>query len=96
MTNTTAIDEQSLVDIAIEKYGSVAGLVELALLNGKSITSLLQVGEVLQVGEAVNKDVVQYFKERNLKVATGQRVIILPAPTSTDFNSTDFNSTDFN
>jgi hypothetical protein len=91
MTTTTVIDGQSLVDIAIQTYGSVAGLVDLALRNGKSVTGLLKVGEVLQVGEVLNKDVVQYFKERNLKVATGAEMINV-----IDFDEADFDYLDFN
>ncbi len=65
------IEGQSLVDIAIQECGGIEGLVDLALRNGKSVTDLLQVGESLAVGEAVNKDVVNYLKSRAIKIATG-------------------------
>jgi len=65
------LNNQSLVDVALQEYGSIEGLVDIALRNGKSITSDLQVGEVLQIGEVISKDVAQYFKVNNLKVATG-------------------------
>lgn len=56
-------DGQSLVDIAIQATGSTNGLVDIAMRNGKSVTSRLRVGEAIIVEDSFvrNKDVVAYF-----------------------------------
>ena len=82
------LNNQSLIDIALQQYGSLEAIVELAMSNGKSVTSDLQVSEVLQIGEPIARDIVKYFEANSYKIATGAemyypptRVIILSQTT---------------
>lgn len=68
---TQARSQQSLIDIAVQEYGSVEGLVDLAMRNGKSINDLLTIGENLQFGQVTNADIVKFLADRKIKVATG-------------------------
>lgn len=69
----TVIESQSLFDIAIQECGSVLTAFELALTNGFSITDDLAPGQKLIASnsEFINNEVANYFKGKNLMVATG-------------------------
>jgi hypothetical protein len=94
-----ARNNQSLLDIALQKYGSVEGLADLAFRNDKSITDLLTVGEELAVGLPINVDVVSFYKERKHIISTGaeeyspiSRIISL-SPTSLNFGNVEIGET---
>lgn len=61
---------QSLMDISIEKCGSVTALFELALANGLSITDDVEVGTTLQLPIPTNAAVKQYFENKGIVPAT--------------------------
>lgn len=64
---------QNIIDISIQESGSVEALFDLLLLNSKSLTDDLEVGEdLLLPKEALNKRVANYFENRD--VATGQHI----------------------
>ncbi|WP_010664942.1 hypothetical protein [Marinilabilia salmonicolor] len=65
------VEGQSLFDIAIQKLGSAEAALELAVLNGLSLTDELTTGETLQLPGVVNKAVAGYFKGKNIIPATG-------------------------
>ncbi len=65
-----ALNNQSLIDIAIQTTGSVEGVFELALKNGLSITDDLKIGQILQVVPAVKEHIKDYYETNNLKPAT--------------------------
>lgn len=69
----TVIENQSLLDIAIQEDGSVMAAFEWALKNALSITDELAPGQELlvPVSEFRNNDVADYFKGKNQMVATG-------------------------
>lgn len=77
-----ARSNQNLIDIALQEYGSVEGLVDLAMRNGKSITDLLQIGETLQLGEPTNADIVKFYADKEIKVATGAEAYYPPISTA--------------
>lgn len=88
---TQARSQQSLIDLAIQEYGSIEGLIDLAIRNGKSITDLLTIGESLQIGSPTNAEAAKFYADRKIKVATGAESI-----STTDFDETDYNYLDYN
>ena len=68
----TALNNQSLFDIAIQVYGSVAYVFELAVANGISITDELTAGQQIEVPEieVESKGVQAYFLANGIKPAT--------------------------
>jgi capsid protein len=67
------IENQSLLDIAIQEDGSVMAAFDWALKNGLSITDDLVPGQKLLIPNSVfrNADVANYFKGKKQMVATG-------------------------
>lgn len=66
----TILEGQSLLDIALQELGSIEGAYALAVLNGLSLTDSLAAGRVLQLPEEVDKRIVKYYSERNIRPAT--------------------------
>lgn len=66
----TVRNGQWLADIAVEKTGSIAGLFEMAALNGISVTDDLNVGSAIDLSEVKDEAVVQNYKVRELNPAT--------------------------
>ena len=68
----TVIENQSLLDIAIEYYGNAIAAIDLAVANNISITDVINAGNTLQQPkiEYKNFEVFQYFNSRKLKIAT--------------------------
>jgi hypothetical protein len=61
---------QSLIDIAIQTSGTMEGVFELAVLNGRSITDVLPADDVLEVGGVINAPVARYYASRGIRPAT--------------------------
>ena len=63
---------QSLIDIAIQKYGSFESVFQLAADNNISITDKLIPGQSLIVKQELisNKQIVDYFRINNINPAT--------------------------
>jgi len=63
---------QSLFDISIKAFGSVAFVFDLALHNGLSITSVLEPGQEIEIPELETKDqdIVDYYNENGIEPAT--------------------------
>lgn len=68
----TVIENQSLLDVAVQIHGSALTAFELAIKNGFSITDDLLPGQQLiaPVSEFDNVDVAEYFKGKNQLIAT--------------------------
>jgi|GEM_PF-475322 len=64
------VEGQSLFDIAIQKLGSAQAALELAVLNGLSLTDELTTGETLQLPGVINKAMAGYFNGKNIIPAT--------------------------
>lgn len=62
------IERQSLFDIAIQEGGLLEAVMDLAPLNGISITDILDVGQELIIDEVRDRDVYDYFANRSLKI----------------------------
>jgi hypothetical protein len=61
---------QSLVDVALQEYGSVEALFDLADANGVAITDVLTPGQVLASAAAV-PSLVDYFRGRQQRINVG-------------------------
>jgi len=68
----TVQNRQTLMDIALQELGDVAGLVALAQRNNMSITQELQAGNILEIDEGMilKKEVVQYFKSNQIIIVS--------------------------
>ena len=62
--------KQTIWDIAIQYCGSEEAAFQIADLNDVSVTEELPVGTMLDVPEAVNKQIVEYFKANKIVPAT--------------------------
>jgi len=70
---TTAQNLQTLLDIALQMYGSAEAVFALAAANGISITDDLETGVRLQVpatSPAMQRRVVEYYAVNNICPAT--------------------------
>jgi hypothetical protein len=72
MNIINVIENQTFFDLSVEQTGSVLSVFEMALTSGKSITDDLAPGEQIIIPETryYIKDIVDYFKGKNYKIAT--------------------------
>lgn len=82
---------QSVLDIAVQYYGSVEGVVDLLKLNPQliAVERNCKAGEKLWVGDVINQRVVNRIQELGTPPATAADVFI-PGDFNEDFNE-DFN-----
>ena len=75
----TVIEKQSLVDIAIQEYGTCLACFDVALANGISITDELMPGQKLDIklSEHNNPDLTRYFSNKKQKISTGLSIDII-------------------
>ena len=73
MKKATVHKQQNILDLAIQEYGSIEGLLELAKENNLSLDEDMVAGSVLSVDESkiINLPLVNYFKEKEIVIATG-------------------------
>jgi len=69
------IDNQSVLDLAIQESGSVMAAFEWAVKNGLSITDDLEPGQTVTAADSnfKNTDVTNYFKNKKQLIATGTK-----------------------
>lgn len=65
-----ALQGQSFIDLTIQETGSVESLVAMAVLNNRSITTTLKIGQILSKSEVRNQRVVNFMAPVNKKPAT--------------------------
>jgi|RhiMetdeSRZDD1v2_1073273.scaffolds.fasta_scaffold04435_26 hypothetical protein len=77
MAKVTVSYGQTWLDIAMQELGNVERAIELALMNGRSLTDNLQAGEVLIVPpfEVSKRSMVQLFANTANKPASGETFI---------------------
>ncbi len=70
---TVITKNQSLIDIAIQEFGSPLAVINLAFENNLNVSDLLVPGQKIIVTKSDYKDieVFDYFKNINKKIATG-------------------------
>lgn len=68
----TVIGKQNLLDVALQEYGDVRSVFDVALSNNISITDELFAGMELSMPDSVfdSKEVKNYFLGKNRKVST--------------------------
>lgn len=62
---------QSFLDMALQMTGSIDNAVALAVLNGRSLTDDLSVGQVLKEMPGGKQKVIDFFTPENNRPATG-------------------------
>jgi hypothetical protein len=64
---------QNIIDVAIQEYGKAEAIFELAQANGLSLSEIMDVGQSLGIdaNNIQDLEIVQFFKERNFIVVTG-------------------------
>lgn len=67
MKNVITIENQQLIDIALQELGDVERVFELALLNGIGVTNLLTAGTVIKVPDYDKRKsgIVQVFSDES-------------------------------
>lgn len=71
----TVLHNQTIFDIALQSFGSVEAVFDIALLNGISVTDILPVGLNLELPDADYgfREVVNYYKSNRIAPATADR-----------------------
>ncbi len=69
----TVLNNQSLLDIAVQYTGTIENAFKIAVANGLSLTDELEPGAQLIIPADVekNSDVVNYFSAKGIQPATG-------------------------
>ena len=71
-TKTIIIDQQNLLDIAVQETGTLETVFELAAYNGLSITEVVSPGTGLEIPETDTvTDVYNYYKANKIWPASG-------------------------
>ena len=65
---------QSLADIAIQYYGNIAGLFDLADRNDISMTAPVSPGTKLLVGEPIRKNLVLFLEKERVTIASNKDI----------------------
>lgn len=71
IANIKASDRQTIVDLAAQELGSVEAAFLLAVKNDLSLSDVLAPGQVLNLSGVQDQTLVNYFKQKNIKPATG-------------------------
>lgn len=71
------LHNQTLLDIAIQEYGTATGVFALAVANEMNVTDTPVAGSVLKIPDwdGKDKDVAGYFKSRKIYPATATPLI---------------------
>ena len=67
------LNNQSLIDVAIQHTGTIENAFKIAVANGLSLTDELEPGAqlIIPADVDVNNDVVSYFSAKGIQPATG-------------------------
>ncbi len=70
MTNVVIQNGQTLFDIALQYCGDISAAYDIAVINDIEITSNLVVGEEINIPDVINKNVVNYYQQNEIKPST--------------------------
>ena len=72
MKTITVQPNQSATDVVLQAYGSLECAMDMMLANGRSLTAPAETGTMFSVPDhpALQPDVLAYFKDRRIVVAT--------------------------
>lgn len=66
------LNNQTLLDIAIQEYGTIEAVFELAMANGLGITDELTTGTKLKIIKAKEEtEILGYYKQNTISLSTG-------------------------
>jgi hypothetical protein len=85
MLNAKVSDRQTLFDIAALHAGEIEACFDLALLNGLSLTELLESGRVIALTDVVDVDVASNLVSRNARPASSDTGLTVWVPGGIDF-----------
>ena len=71
----TALNGQSIFDVALQRCGSIETAFAIARLNGLALTHIFTVTTVITVPDTVNADVVNYYSNNSIKPATQLNIV---------------------
>ncbi|MBB4807466.1 hypothetical protein HNP38_002772 [Chryseobacterium defluvii] len=68
-----SLNNQSILDVALQHTGSVENCFAIAVVNGHSVSDVLSVGLPVEIPEDVfkNTDVLNYYNAKKIEPATG-------------------------
>lgn len=74
---TIVVNNQSLMDIAIQEYGTIEAAFDIAVANGMEVTDRLVPGSQLSLPPSnyEDRDIADYFKARRIRPATALPLI---------------------
>ncbi len=71
MNKVILLNNQNLLDIAIQEYGTVAAVFDLALSNSLSITDATEVGKQISlINTTKDVEIFNFYKKNQIKPAT--------------------------
>lgn len=65
-----AIEGQSMLDIALQETGSIEGVVQLSIKNGRTITGAISREEYITKGDVIDRSIHNYFDTRKIISST--------------------------
>ena len=68
--NVTVLSGQSVLDLAVQTSGDATSAISLAIANDMPITETLQPATVLTTVAVANRDIANYYTNKNLQPAT--------------------------
>jgi len=68
--NVTALSGQSVLDLAVQTSGDACSAILMAIANDISITETLIPATVLRTVALANRDIANYYTNKNLQPAT--------------------------
>ena len=79
MKAITILDNQELIDIAMQELGDVERVFELCLLNNLSLTAVLNADDIILVPDfdQDKKRIVTQFSHKSLAPASGDDMVLL-------------------
>ena len=77
------LNNQSILDFALQHTGSVENSFAIAIANGFSVSDILSIGSSAEIPENViqNPDVLNEYKAKKIEPATGQAISEEEIPT---------------
>lgn len=71
--NIIAKDGQTLLDLQLIGCGSMESIIDTCIKNDRSVSEDIADGDLIEVGEVENTDVVRMYANRNYSPATALR-----------------------
>ena len=89
-------DQQSVIDIALQRYGSVEGVFQLLADNDIRLDEELEANAELVIDDtyAALPTVKSYYQQRSKKIAT--EYVLSTAPETLEYVEVDYNESEYN